>query len=245
VAGLAALVLAGCGAAASGPDPSVAAPPSADPFTSALIMSRSWASAQMEATVLSTVEGVTRMQRARGEVGIDKGYAWLTWHEAGRVSTEIVNDRGSFRQEQSPDGGWVYSAPGAATPTAALADPLRHLTELQGVVEQGSDSMDGFDATRYAGTLPLTGPNLDGLTLTEDEKALVLAGAAPQDAVQVTMWLDPNRRLVRIDRSLETGVTSPLDASVLASTHLWDFGIMIHVEPPPSASVTATVTSPR
>ena len=68
---IAALVglLAACGAR-TGPggagDISIAPAPSADPFTSALIMTRTWAAAETESTVRATIDGASRELAARG-----------------------------------------------------------------------------------------------------------------------------------------------------------------------------------
>ena len=236
---LTALVSCGAPTDASSGSATILLAPSADPFVSAIIMTRTWAASEIETVILSTIDGTSRQRHGRGEVAIDKGYAVIDWVTDGAPSRELVNDRAIFTQPQPPAGPWTRTESTGSTPTSPFADPLRWLTDVRDVRLEGTDTMDGFDTNRYQGTLPLTSANLDGLGLTALEEQRILAAAGPDDAIVVTAWEDPHHRLVRIDRSLDLGTGSALQASVLASTHLWDFGIMLDLESPPSASVTA------
>lgn len=239
---IAALVglLAACGARTvpgGAGDISIAPAPSADPFTSALIMTRTWAAAEMESTVRATIDGASRELAARGEVAMDKGYAALTWTSGSATSRELVNDRAIFTQDVAPDGPWTRTESGGRTPTSAFADPLLNLASVEGVAVDGSDEIDGFEAVRYRGTLPVTAGTLEGLALTDDEIARIVAASTPDDTVTVTAWADPNRRLVRIERRLVLDGDSGIQADVVASTRLWNFGVMLDLESPPSGSV--------
>lgn len=233
------LLLTACGApSGSTADSSIAPPPSPDPYTSALIMTRTWAAAEMEIDVRATVDGRRLDLDGTGEVAIDKGYADIEWTSGDTHSRELVNDRAIFTQVDAPSGVWTRTESNGRTPTSAFANPLLNLTRLEGVAPDGSEDTNGFDATRYRGTLPITADNLEGLALTDGDVARVVAAAGSTDAIVVTVWVDPNHRLVRIDRNLDVDSTQ-LDASVLASTHLSNFGVMLDLESPPSASVSA------
>lgn len=199
-------------------------------------MTRTWAASEIDIAATTTVDGVRTDRRGVGEVAIDKGFADIDWRTATTHARELVNDRAIFTQEQTPDGIWVRTESSGRTSTSAFADPLLHLTRLEAVTSDGSGEMDGFEASRYRGTLPLSASNLEGLALTEDEVARMVADAEPDDTIAVTVWVDPNRRIVRIDRSVTVGGTDPISAT--ATTHLSNFGVMLDLESPPSASVT-------
>jgi len=229
-------LLSACGTPA-GTSPSIPPPPSPDPFISALIMTKTWAASEIETEVTSTVDGVQRDLSGTGTVAIDKGYADFQWTEGDDHFRELVNDRAIFTLPDSADV-WVRTETGGRTATSAFADPLLNLTRLQEVVQDGTEKMDGFTAERFRGSLPVTAANLEGLALTDEEITRIVAAAGRDDSVTVTAWADPNHRLVRIDRALDLQSES-VDASAVASSHLTNFGVMLDLKAPPSASVTA------
>lgn len=229
-------MLAACGAPA-GSSPSIAPPPSPDSYTSALIMTRTWAAAEIDIATTTTIGGVRTDHRGVGEVAIDKGYADIDWTTATTNGRELVNDRAIFTQDRTPDGFWRRTESSGRTLTSAFADPLLHLTRLVEVTPDGTGQIDGFEAARYRGTLPLTASNLEGLALTDTDIARTVAVADPDDTISVTVWVDPYRRVVRIDRSVRVDGTDAISAT--ATTHLSNFGVMLDLESPPSASVTA------
>lgn len=234
-----AVLLAACGAPTAS-SPSIPPPPSPDSYTSALVMTRTWAASEIDIAATTTVDGVRTDHRGVGEVAIDKGYADIDWTTATTHARELVNDRAIFTQEQTPDGIWMRTESSGRTATSAFADPLLHLTRLEAVTPGGTGEMDGFEASRYRGTLPLTASNLEGLALTDDEVARIVAIAKPDDTIAVTVWIDPHHRVVRIDRSVTVDGINPVTAT--ATTHLSNFGVMLDLESPPSASVTAPPT---
>jgi hypothetical protein len=236
---VAAVLLAACGAAGgSTSDPDIPPPPSPDPYTSALIMTRTWAAAEIQTSVDSSIDGVVQQLRGVGEVAIDKGYADLTWTGAGSTFRELVNDRAIFTQSDGPSSIWVRTESEGRTATSAFADPLVNLTRVEGVSRDGNEDMNGYSAEKYRGTLPITAQNLEGLGLTDSEVSTIVDGADPVDVVLVRVWVDPNHRLVRIERSIDLRDGSTIEANVLASTRLSNFGVMLDLESPPSASVT-------
>jgi len=234
----AALVLTACGGPPSGSATysAVAPPPSPNPYTSALIMTKTWAAAEIETTVNSSIEGEVSSLRGVGEVAIDKGYGDIEWTGSDSAFRELVNDRAIFTRPEGPATLWVRTESSGRTPTSAFANPLVNLTRLDSVTRDGDEQMDGFDAEIYSGTLSITAQNLEGMALTDAEVAELVAAAGPEDVVVVSVWVDPNHRLVRIDRSLQ--LSGAVDADVHASSHLFNFGVMLDLAPPPSASVT-------
>jgi len=233
-----ALALSACGGPPSGSATysAVPPPPSPDPYTSALIMTKTWAAAEIETTVDSSIEGEVSSLRGVGEVAIDKGYGDIEWSGSDSAFRELVNDRAIFTKAEGPGMLWVRTESQGRTATSAFTDPLVNLTRVESVSRDGEEQMDGFTAERYRGTLPVTAQNLEGLALTDAEIAELVAAAGPADSVLVEVWADPNHRLVRIDRSLKLSGT--VDADVHASSHLFNFGVMLDLAPPPSASVS-------
>ncbi len=233
-----ALVLTACGGLPSGSATysAVPPPPSPDPYTSALIMTKTWAAAEIETTVGSSIDGAVRSLRGVGEVAIDKGYGDIEWSGGDSAFRELVNDRAIFTKPEGPDTLWVRTESQGRTATSAFTNPLVNLTRVESVSRDGEEQMDGFNAETYRGTLPVTARNLEGLALTDAEVAELVASAGPSDVVVVRVWVDPNHRLVRIDRSLK--LSGALDADVHASSHLFNFGVMLDLAPPPSASVS-------
>ena len=201
-------------------------------------MTRTWAASQIGVSVRSTIDGERRDLRGAGEVAIDKGYGDIDWTSGDSHGRELVNDRAIFTQSEAPGGAWVRTESSDRTPTSAFADPLRHLTRLEHVSPSGTAQLDGFEAARYHGTLPVTAANLEGLALTDDDVARVIATVGPAQSIDVTVWVDPHHRIVRIDRSLELDGDAPIAVSVMASTNLTNFGVMLDLESPPSASVS-------
>jgi hypothetical protein len=209
-------------------------PPSPDPFTSALIMTRTWAAAEIDVTAETTINDVSVKRHGVGEVAIDKGYADIDWTTADTHGHELVNDRAIFTQD-APGDIWVRTESSGRTPTSAFADPLLHLTDLHEVAPDGTAEIDGFEAEKYRGTLPVTAGDLEGLALTDADIAQIVEVASPSDSIIVTVWVDPHHRAVRIDRSLQIAGAVPISAT--ATTHLTNFGVMLDLESPPSASV--------
>ena len=233
-----ALVLTACGGLPGGSATysAVPPPPSPDPYTSALIMTKTWAAAEIQTTVDSSINGATSSLHGVGEVAIDKGYGDIEWSGSDSAYRELVNDRAIFTKPEGPATLWVRTESDGRTATSAFTNPLVNLTRVEAVARDGDEQMDGFTAERYRGTLPVTARNLEGLALADAEVAELVAAAGPEDVVVVEVWADPNHRLVRIDRSLK--LSGAVDADVRASSHLSNFGVMLDLAPPPSASVT-------
>jgi len=200
-------------------------------------MTRTWAAAEIDVAAATTIDGRTVERHGTGEVAIDKGYADIDWTTATSHAHELVNDHAIFTQDEAPDGVWVRTESGGRTPTSAFANPLLHLTDLRDVAPDGTGEMDGFEAVRYRGTLPVTAADLEGLAVDDDTVNRIVAAADADDAIVVTVWVDPHHRAARIDRSLDIAGPDPITAT--ATTHLTNFGVMLDLESPPSASVTA------
>ncbi len=198
-------------------------------------MTRTWAASEIQARVRTSVDGTTRDLVGVGEVAIDKGFADIEWTDGAGSYRELVNDRAIFTQFEPPDGLWQRTESDGRTPTSAFADPLLSLAALSSVTSNGDEEMDGFTARRYRGILPVETARLEGLGLTDAETARVVTAANPSDHIDVEVWVDPNHRIVRIERSLSVAGVADIAADVALS----NFGVMVDLLSPPSSSVIA------
>lgn len=205
-------LLAGC-ASAGTPASVILATPSVDPFTDALVATRTWAAAQADIEVVQVIDGRVRRDRASGALGLDKGVGTLTWAD-GRE--DAIDHRGP--RARPPGGDWSPSAP------VALIRPLAGLT---GLALTGLDRVGGVDAQRFDAEEPVTAETVAALGLPTDVADRVVRTARPGDRIHVTAWTDPYRRLIRLDRSL-----SVADVQALVTTSLSDFGRFVDLTTP-------------
>ncbi|MDO8308795.1 MAG: hypothetical protein Q7V58_10620 [Actinomycetota bacterium] len=221
-----------CGSVTTGGPalPVIQPTPAADPFSSAIIMTRSWASAEASIAGLTVIDGREHSINGEGYLGLDEGLGSVTWSTADGLVTELVNERAVFA---STGAGWARQ-PGWLTDTSCLADPLRGLAEAPGTIVL--DPADGL--RRYRVRLPLTAESVGCSGMSVLGTAQILAWPGLAGSVDVTGWVDPNHRLVRIDRELTANAPGH-SATAAITTRLENFGIMLDLESPPSASVTS------
>lgn len=250
------VVLAGCGTPRAASPSGSASPgasavsqipelPRASDFLSAVVATRSSGAARVDIEVLTTIDdpdpslAVDRALTGSGAVFLEPGFGDIAWSSDLGPTREIVNDLGTYVQAEPPDGRWYLVDGGATTPTTAFADPLRDLGLLAGVESEGPEQIQGVAATRFAGTLELDPRELAALGLSDEEVSAI--GDAWQGASEeVTVWVGPDGRIIRIDRQATFGDEVAAPVSVFASTELSDFGTFLDVAPPPSGSVDST-----
>lgn len=199
---------------ATAPASVVPATPSADPFTDALVATRTWAAARADIVLTQVVDGRVRSDHASGSVGVDKGVGTLTWAD-GRQ--DAIDHRGA--RSRPPGGEWAPTEP------SALVRPLAGLAA--GLDRAGTDRVAGVEATRFEGREAITAESLAALALPADVADRVLREAGPGDHIAVTAWVDPYRRLVRLDRVLDAG-----SVQALVTTSLSDFGTFVDLTTP-------------
>ena len=235
LAAVAALAAGGCGAARTDGNavPVISPTPAADPFASAIIMTRSWGSAEAAIDGFTVLDGRRHAISGDGHLGLDEGLGAVTWSTPDGPVTELVNDRAVFT---STGTGWVRE-PGRHTDTSCLADPLRGLADAPGAV--ALPVADGL--RRYQVRLPLTAESVACSGMSLLRTAAILAWPDLAGSVVATGWVDPNHRLVRIDRELAASAPGH-SATAAITTRLDDFGIMLDLDSPPSASVSTLPT---
>ena len=224
-AALVTLLLSGCGDAAprsDAPAQPLTLLPSADPFISAVVATKSLGTARLEIDAVhpdSTVhgEGVTVLGSGQGDV---------TWAGAAAPYRELLNSRGLYVQTPPASGGWEQWPPGHVSTTSGFIDSLRGLGVLRDVVNEGSDQLGAVATTRYRGWLPLT---------ADEASRLGLSGTpAPDAREEVTVWIDDFEHAIRVDRRGATDLDS-----VTSRTDFSDFSVLLNLTSP-SHGVTAT-----
>jgi hypothetical protein len=247
---LAAAVLGvtGCGTPRVAPTPSatpasvIPPTPSASQFVSAVTFTRALGTARMSVDVDSSIDGADDHRSGRGTVAIGQGMSSMTWTSGAGTTRELINDQGTFVQDDIPDGLWSRLPEGESTPNHPFADPLHGLGGLLGITVEGPATLDGMPVTRYSGTLPADPTTLEDLGLSSQQVA-DLGTAWAGRPIRVTAWADGSR-VLRVDRELDLPDTG---GHATASVRLSDFGVLSDIAVPPSESVTVlpTVTAQR
>ena len=222
-----ALLLAGCGDPSPRPGASsgnLSLLPSADPFTSAIVATKSLGTARL--TVDASHPQGTRSLHGAGVTVLGSGQGDVTWNADSRTYRELVNGRGVYVQEPPLTGGWEQWPVTHVSQTSGFVDSLRGIGVLRDVRIDGSESLGEIPTTRYRGWLPLT---------VDEALRLGLAGTpAPEAREDVTVWVDDFGHAVRVDRYAATS-----DDEVNARTDFSDFSILLDLTSP-SHDVTAT-----
>lgn len=223
------LVLAACG---SGPPPSTASYgpisllPSADPFTSAIVATKSLGTARL--TVDVHHPDASRAVHGEGVTVLGSGQGDVTWSAADRTYRELVNARGLYVQAPPQTGGWEQWPIGHISATSGYVDSLRGAGVLHDVRNEGTEQLGSVTTTRYRGWTPLT---------QDEATRLGLAGLPSPDAREdVTVWIDDFDHAVRIDRHATTSTDE-----VTVRTDYSDFSVLLNLTSP-SHEVTATHT---
>ena len=221
--------------------PSIIYPsPSANDYVSAIIGTQSMGTAKLSIDLKTKAAGVDRLVHGEGTGDLQSGWADLRWTGDGPATREMVNDQGIFVQSSPPDGRWTHVATKGdaprTTPTSGSADPLRSLETLRDVTVQGPETLDGVETTRFVGTLPASAVELAALGLTEEQ--IAAAGTLPSGSrVDVTLWFDSAKHVIRVDRLLNLGTATSTDLTAFTTTTLSDFSSMIDLRSPTSTIV--------
>jgi hypothetical protein len=221
-AALATVLLAGCGGSTprtQSPAPPLTLLPSADPYTSAIVATKSLGTARL--VVNAVHPGAT--VRGEGVTVLGSGQGDVTWSAGATPYRELLNGRGLYVQTPPGSGGWEKWPVSA---TSGYIDSLRGLGALRDVVNEGPERLGSVATTRYRGWLPLT---------RDEATRLGLAGTPAADAREdVTVWIDDFDHAVRVDRFAATD-----QDSVTSRTDFSDFSVLLNLTSP-SHDVTAT-----
>jgi hypothetical protein len=214
--------------------------PSASQFVSAVTFTRALGTARMAVDVSTSIDGTGAVRSGEGTVALSQDMSSMVWTSDGQRVHELINDQGTFLQDDIPDGLWTRLPEGETTPNHVFADPLHGLGGLMDLAVEGPDTLDGVEVTRYSGALPADPSSLADMGLSQEQVA-ALDDAWAGRTIAVTAWADGSR-VLRVDRALDLP-----DRAATASTslRLSDFGVLTDIEVPPSESVTEKSASAR
>ncbi len=246
LAGLA-IMTAACGLTGSGagrPLPEPSPTPSANDVVGAATLTRGLGTAHVEVDVLTRLGDREDSLHGSGGIALHKGYGDLVWTDpSGARTRELSNSRGLFVQRDVPGGMWTRLPASDATATGPLAAPLRGLGALVSTVKDGIEPVGDVSATRMTGSVPAS---TDELALLGFGSAQVaeLAGSASGRSVDVTVWIDPRGRVVRVDRELDMLDADGEPVVARVSTVLSDFMTGLDLTAPPDDRVIDASSSP-
>ena len=246
------LLLGGCGSHDSSPTSSAttvtAAPepsptPAANEYVDAVVHTRGLGTARTEIILTSTIGDQSRDLTAEGGLDLARGYGDLTWRSAdGSVVHERSNSKGLFVQSDGPTGPWEKRDGVDASSTGPVSDVLRGLGTLSSLQLAGTEVFQGITFHRYTGVVPVSAQSLGQLGIGSEDAAAI-AASAPDAMVQVTVWIDPSGRVVRVDRAIEVSDTSVGPVGATTTTRLTEFSGDLDLSPPPSESVVTAAAS--
>ena len=153
-------------------------------------------------------------------------------------------------------GGTVYERTGTAWQSLPVSDtdvgspdPEAYLTYLKGVSSavrvEGHDTVRGVGTTRYGARIDLESALSRAMSPAERsafERGSKLTGDV---SIPVTVWIDGDGHLRKMQLSLSLALTPPASASprIVVVLELYDFGIPVHVTAPVSAGDLRTAAA--
>jgi len=236
--------LVGCGTPRMEPDAVPSAPdmvlptPAANDFVSTVMRTRGLGTAEVAIDVSTTTDEGSVQLTGSGPVSVNKGYGRLEWSsDDGETFTEVSNGKGLFVQSGGPSALWTHLPDKTSTATGRLADPLRGIGTAMSVVRHGSEPLGDISAVRYTGRIPASPESIALLGLS-DGQITALGDSWRGEWIDLTVWVDPRGRIVRMERSLTIPESDGGPVSATTTTTLDDFSRTIDLEPPPTESVT-------
>jgi len=238
------LVLVACSSPASVDPSDEASLPSVEPsaesvdLATAIQRTAATRAAGIDILILTTLGDQEAALTGTGSVEFQTGFADITWSDDSGQVVERRTADGLFVHIDPPDGPWYELAEGDTTPTTFSLEPLADLTDVQGVVNEGAESLDNQQTTRLVGTAPV-GSCLAGAGFSDEDRVQIEQAA---DLVcRVSIWVNEDGFVVRIDRLFAANIADGTRASSLRSTTLRDFGTLAtfttptQVEPAPES----------
>jgi hypothetical protein len=199
-------------------------------LTTAINRTRETGTAQMDILILTTLGDQEAALTGNGSVEFDTGFADVTWSDESGAVVERRTKDGLFVHIDPPEGPWYQLEDDDSTPTTFSLEPLADLTTVANVVNEGTEVLDGQSTTRLVGTSPAESC-LDGAGFSDEDRVLI---EQTNDIIcRVSIWVDVDGHIVRIDRLFGADVNDELRASSLRSTTLSGFGEPVVITTPP------------
>lgn len=185
--------------------------------------------AELAILILTTLDTEEAAVEGTGAIDFAQPATNITWSdELGDVNERRTPD-GLFVQLDLPDGVWYQLDSNDATPTSYSLDPLSGLEAVTNATNEGAEVIDGVQTTRFVGT-------------TDVADCIAGAGFNDEDQVQlqgsegivcrVSLWVDEDNRIIRVDRLFTAEIDEGVTASSLRSTTLSNFGAAVAIETP-------------
>jgi len=198
--------------ASESPDPDTTLEPSEQPeglWRRALDATALSGSADIDAQLVTNVEGFERITQGDGWVDITTGSGDITW----------IDDRSTTREVRSPtghyldlDGTWFSVAD--ELPTTVAFEPLDGLADPASVQAEGTENVLGIEATKLTAELPADG-SVMGFSSEETTVFDPMTGS-----LTATIWVDAEDRIVRVLREY---ATESLDGDFVEAVSLFVF----------------------
>lgn len=224
------LVVAGCGqsendASPQNPTPTISEPTSPTPSQESSNTQRpqdlwqesvagtlSASAVDLEAQLITNVEGFERVVVGNGYVEVNQGFGDITWTDDFGTSREVITDTGHFLEL---DDLWLEVAPESPLPTTVAFTPLAGLAGATNVVLSGSEEINGRPTMRLDADLdPGDGSSLMGFS---EEERTVFAETSDASLI-ATIWIDADGQIVRVLREYRS---SSQDADPISATSLF------------------------
>lgn len=150
-------------------------------------------SADIDAQILTSVEGFERITQGNGWIDVTTGTGDITWTDDRSQTREVLSPTGHFLEL---DGTW-FAVPGDL-PTTVAFFPLEGLSGAADISLDGSEDVLGFPTTKLTATLPVDAAFLG---FSQEE----LSAFDPNTgSLEATIWIDSDDRIVRVLREYTT-----------------------------------------
>ena len=183
----------------------------------------------IEAQLITNVEGFERIVAGAGYVEIGQGFGDITWTDDLGTTREVVTDSGHFLEL---DGFWLEVSTDSALPTTVAFDPLAGLADATNVVEMGSEMVDGSPTIRLDADLnPRDGVQIMGFS----EEEFTVFGNLEDASLIATIWVDSEGHIIRVLREY---TASSVDGDPISATGLYllaNFGQFQPIDVPETA----------
>jgi hypothetical protein len=150
-------------------------------------------SADIDAQLITNVEGFERVTQGDGWVDITTGSGDITWTDERSTTREVRSPTGHYLDL---DGTWFAVAEGL--PTTVAFNPLDGLAAPASVQAEGTEDVLGVATTKLTAELPPDG-SIMGFSSEETTVFDPMTGS-----LMATIWVDDDDRIVRVLREYAT-----------------------------------------
>ncbi len=258
------LALSGCGGASSESNPLAVIVLAADK-TQEAGTARVWMDMQMEGRtglITSTADGVMDMASGRGEVTMEMdmpdlpaGTPALGTIETVFEGTTIYMKMPALAAQLPPGKPWMsfdlqevgeeMGLDFGALMQSGNSDPTQSLQYLRGAAGEvetlGEEQVRGVQTTRYRASVSfdkMIEQAPEDLRPRLEPTVDAVAEWIGADEIPVEVWIDEQGRMLRQKQNFEYVAGPARGTSVAMTLEMYDFGVDVEVEVPPSSQVT-------